>query len=56
VNQSNQVYHLRPGQSCTADELTEEEQVRMAQRLGYIQHLPLNKWNETNMSDKKVRE
>uniref|UniRef100_A0A8C4WUP0 Ring finger protein 11a n=1 Tax=Eptatretus burgeri TaxID=7764 RepID=A0A8C4WUP0_EPTBU len=34
------VYHPTPTQSRLATQLTEEEQVRIAQRLGLIQHLP----------------
>uniref|UniRef100_A0A8C6TIB8 Ring finger protein 11a n=1 Tax=Neogobius melanostomus TaxID=47308 RepID=A0A8C6TIB8_9GOBI len=34
------VYHPRPGESRLASQLTEEEQIRIAQRIGLIQHLP----------------
>ncbi|KAG7266271.1 hypothetical protein CRUP_005886 [Coryphaenoides rupestris] len=34
------VYHPTPSQARLATQLTEEEQVRIAQRIGLIQHLP----------------
>ncbi|CAM9659538.1 RING finger protein 11 [Lampetra fluviatilis] len=34
------VYHLTPTQTRLATQLTEEEQIRIAQHLGLIQHLP----------------
>uniref|UniRef100_UPI00398F6BC4 RING finger protein 11a isoform X1 n=1 Tax=Pristiophorus japonicus TaxID=55135 RepID=UPI00398F6BC4 len=34
------VYHPTPSQTRLATQLTEEEQIRIAQRLGLIQHLP----------------
>ena len=54
--QSQIVYHLSPGQSRTANELTEEEKVRVAQREGLIDHLPRNTWDENHVANKKVRE
>ncbi|XP_076812494.1 RING finger protein 11-like isoform X2 [Clavelina lepadiformis] len=54
--QSQTIYHLSPGQSRTANELTEEEKVRVAQREGLIDHLPRNTWDENHVANKKVRE
>ncbi|NXC45766.1 RNF11 protein, partial [Penelope pileata] len=34
------VFHPAPGQPRLATQLTEEEQIRIAQRIGLIQHLP----------------
>lgn len=34
------VYHPTPSQTRLATQLTEEEQIRIAQRIGLIQHLP----------------
>ena len=35
-----QIYYPSPNMSRPAGQLTEEEQIRIAQRLGLIQHLP----------------
>nr|CAB3265622.1 RING finger protein 11-like [Phallusia mammillata] len=53
---NQRMYHLSPGQSCTAEELTEDEQVKLAQRIGFIHHLPRSTWDESNISGKKIRE
>lgn len=51
------VYHLTPSQSLLASQLTEEEQVRIAQRIGLIQHLPKGVFNcGSEPSDKKFKE
>lgn len=34
------IYYPSPNVSCTVSQLTEEEQVKIAKRIGYIQHLP----------------
>lgn len=34
------IYYPSPNVSCTVAQLTEEEQVKIAKRIGYIQHLP----------------
>ncbi|XP_032906777.1 RING finger protein 11-like isoform X1 [Amblyraja radiata] len=39
------VYHPTPSQTRLATQLTEEEQIRIAQRLGLIQHLPKGSFN-----------
>ncbi|KAG9343359.1 hypothetical protein AGOR_G00242520 [Albula goreensis] len=49
------VYHPTPGQARTAGQLTEEEQVRVAQRMGLIQHLPQGVYDGWG-SEKKIRE
>lgn len=50
------VYHLTPNQSRPADELSEEEQIKIAQRIGLIQHLPRSTWDITNVNEKKPKE
>lgn len=51
------VYHPTPGESRLASQLTEEEQVRIAQRIGLIQHLPRGIFDlGSDPSDKKVKE
>lgn len=51
------VYHPTPGESRLANQLTEEEQVRIAQRIGLIQHLPRGIFNPgSDSSEKKVKE
>lgn len=51
------VYHPTPGESRLAYQLTEEEQVRIAQRIGLIQHLPKGIFDPgSDPSDKKVKE
>ncbi|EEB13929.1 RING finger protein, putative [Pediculus humanus corporis] len=39
-NQNLPIYYPSPNVSCTVSQLTEEEQVKIAKRIGYIQHLP----------------
>ncbi|XP_020390131.1 RING finger protein 11a [Rhincodon typus] len=51
------VYHPTPSQTRLATQLTEEEQIRIAQRLGLIQHLPKGSFDfgkETH--NKKIKE
>ncbi|XP_034385690.1 RING finger protein 11a [Cyclopterus lumpus] len=56
-SQSVQVYHPTPGESRLAYQLTEEEQVRIAQRIGLIHHLPKGVFElGSDPSDKKVKE
>ncbi|XP_039651688.1 RING finger protein 11a isoform X1 [Perca fluviatilis] len=51
------VYHPTPGESRLAHQLTEEEQVRIAQRIGLIHHLPKGIFDPgSDPSDKKVKE
>ncbi|KAJ0032996.1 hypothetical protein NQD34_000103 [Periophthalmus magnuspinnatus] len=51
------VYHPRPGERRLASQLTEEEQIRIAQRIGLIQHLPKGLFDPgSDPSDKKVKE
>lgn len=51
------VYHPTPSQTRLATQLTEEEQVRIAQRIGLIQHLPKGMYNPgRDGSEKKIRE
>ncbi|KAJ4945289.1 hypothetical protein JOQ06_013816 [Pogonophryne albipinna] len=51
------VYHPNPGESRSAYQLTEEEQVRIAQRIGLIHHLPKGIFNPgSDPTDKKVKE
>lgn len=51
------VYHPTPGESRLASQLTEEEQVRIAQRIGLIHHLPRGIFDPgSDPSDKKVKE
>lgn len=51
------VYHPTPSQTRLATQLTEEEQVRIAQRIGLIQHLPRGIFDPgSEPSDKKVKE
>jgi len=45
------VYHPSPGVSRQASELTEEEQIKIAQRIGLIQHLPIDIYVEGNKTD-----
>ncbi|XP_022087753.1 RING finger protein 11-like [Acanthaster planci] len=46
------VYHLSPNQRRTVSQLTEEEQVKIAKRIGLIQHLPTGEYD----GSKKARE
>ncbi|KPP78645.1 RING finger protein 11-like, partial [Scleropages formosus] len=51
------VYHPTPSQTRLATQLTEEEQVRIAQRIGLIQHLPKGVYDGgRDGSEKKIRE
>ncbi|TWW58515.1 RING finger protein 11a [Takifugu rubripes] len=51
------VYHPNPGEPRLACHLTEEEQVRIAQRIGLIQHLPRGIYEPgADPSYKKVEE
>ncbi|XP_066538029.1 RING finger protein 11-like [Hoplias malabaricus] len=51
------VYHPTPSQTCLANQLTEEEQIRIAQRIGLIQHLPRGVFDGgKDGSEKKIRE
>ncbi|XP_006008862.1 RING finger protein 11a isoform X2 [Latimeria chalumnae] len=51
------VYHPTPSQTRLATQLTEEEQIRIAQRIGLIQHLPKGIFDPgTEPSEKKVKE
>lgn len=47
------IYHPSPGVSRLANQLTEDEQIKIAQRLGLINHLPTGKYDGTN---KKAKE
>uniref|UniRef100_A0A8C3RYD2 RING-type domain-containing protein n=1 Tax=Chelydra serpentina TaxID=8475 RepID=A0A8C3RYD2_CHESE len=51
------VYHPTPSQTRLATQLTEEEQIRIAQRIGLIQHLPKGIFDPgIEPSEKKVKE
>lgn len=51
------MYHPTPSQSRLATQLTEEEQIRIAQRIGLIQHLPKGVYDGgQDGSEKKIRE
>ncbi|XP_068939083.1 RING finger protein 11-like [Petaurus breviceps papuanus] len=51
------VYHPSPSQSRLATQLTEEEQIRIAQRIGLIQHLPKGIFDPgSEGSEKKMKE
>ncbi|KAF6718004.1 RING finger protein 11 [Oryzias melastigma] len=51
------VFHPTPGASRPASQLTEEEQIRIAQRIGLIHHLPKGIFNPgSDSSEKKVKE
>lgn len=51
------VYHPTPSQARLATQLTEEEQVRIAQRIGLIQHLPRGVYDPgSDGTEKKIRE
>ncbi|KAM8843489.1 RING finger protein 11-like [Synchiropus splendidus] len=55
--QQGPVYHLTPSDSRLAHQLTEEEQICIAQRLGLIQHLPKGIFDPgSDPTDMKVRE
>uniref|UniRef100_A0A3P9M298 Ring finger protein 11a n=1 Tax=Oryzias latipes TaxID=8090 RepID=A0A3P9M298_ORYLA len=51
------VFHPNPGESRPVSQLTEEEQIRIAQRIGLIHHLPKGIFNPgSDPSEKKVKE
>lgn len=51
------MYHPTPSQARLATQLTEEEQIRIAQRIGLIQHLPKGVYDGgQDGSEKKIRE
>ncbi|KAJ0012259.1 hypothetical protein NQD34_013234 [Periophthalmus magnuspinnatus] len=51
------LYHPTPSQTRLASQLTEEEQIRIAQRIGLIQHLPKGVFDGgPDGSEKKIRE
>ncbi|XP_013918391.1 PREDICTED: RING finger protein 11-like isoform X1 [Thamnophis sirtalis] len=51
------VYHPTPSQARLATQLTEEEQIRIAQRIGLIQHLPKGIFDPgSEPSEKKIKE
>lgn len=51
------MYHPTPSQARLATQLTEEEQIRIAQRIGLIQHLPKGVYDGgKDDSEKKIRE
>ncbi|XP_078091216.1 RING finger protein 11a isoform X1 [Mustelus asterias] len=51
------VYHPTPSQTRLATQLTEEEQIRIAQRLGLIQHLPKGSFDlGKDSQNKKIKE
>uniref|UniRef100_H2Y939 RING-type domain-containing protein n=1 Tax=Ciona savignyi TaxID=51511 RepID=H2Y939_CIOSA len=43
-------------QASGSDSINEEEQTRIAQRLGIIQHLPRNTWGESHPASMKIKE
>ncbi|RUS79260.1 hypothetical protein EGW08_012990 [Elysia chlorotica] len=47
------IYHPSPSVSRPANQLSEDEQIKIAQRLGLINHLPTGKYDGTN---KKAKE
>ena len=47
------IYHPSPNVSRPASQLTEEEQIQIAKRLGLINHLPTGVFDGTN---KKLKE
>lgn len=51
------MYHPTPSQARLATQLTEEEQIRIAQRIGLIQHLPKGIFDPgSEPSEKKMKE
>lgn len=51
------MYHPTPSQARLVTQLTEEEQIRIAQRIGLIQHLPKGVYDGgQDGSEKKIRE
>lgn len=47
---SSTLYYPSPNVSRPANQLTEEEQVKIAQRLGLIQHLPVGEYDGSKKS------
>ena len=47
MQESAPVYHPTPNVSRQAHQLTEEEQIKIAKRLGLIQHLPTGVYDGT---------
>ncbi|CAK9302138.1 unnamed protein product [Gordionus sp. m RMFG-2023] len=47
------IYYPSPNITRTANQLTEEEQVKIAKRIGLIQHLPRGKYDDLNKIDKE---
>ncbi|CAG9759904.1 unnamed protein product [Ceutorhynchus assimilis] len=52
VQSSPPIYHPSPSLTQSATQLSEEEQIRIAKRIGLIQHLPTGKYD----GSKKIRE
>ncbi|XP_028832060.1 RING finger protein 11-like isoform X2 [Denticeps clupeoides] len=51
------VFHPTPSRTCFATELTADEHVRIAQRIGLIQHLPRGIYDPgADSAEKKIRE
>ncbi|KAG9479405.1 hypothetical protein GDO78_012860 [Eleutherodactylus coqui] len=50
------VYHPMPSQTCLATQLTEEEQIRIEQLIGLIQHLPKGVYDPGRDWSEKIRE
>lgn len=46
------VYHVTPAQRRSVNQLSEEEQIKIAKRIGLIQHLPTGQYD----GSKKIRE
>jgi len=47
------VYHPTPNVSCSASQLTEDEQIKIAKRLGLISHLPTGIYDGTSKRGKE---
>lgn len=52
IQEEAPVYHVSPNQRRSVNQLTEEEQVKIAKRIGLIQHLPTGTFD----GSKKARE
>lgn len=52
VQSSPPLYHPSPSVTRSVTQLTEEEQIKIAKRIGLIQHLPTGKYDGC----KKIRE
>jgi len=48
------IYHPSPGVSRPAHLLTEEEQIKIAQRIGLIQHLPMGHYDEAKKNQECI--